>query len=119
MELLNFLRSVPLPVLVVVVLILAIVTVVTVFQYLKSKGLDGIRANAYQLMLKAEHLYKENDQGKKKLQWVVQQARGLLPTWLQIFISEETLTKIIDEWFKGVKDLMDDGKVNGSQDGGE
>lgn len=31
------------------------------------------------------------------------------------FVTEEMMMKVIDEWFKGVKDLLDDGKVNGSQ----
>lgn len=35
--------------------------------------------------------------------------------WLQVIMSEEVLLKIIDWWFKEVKDLLDDGKVNGSQ----
>lgn len=52
---------------------------------------------------------------QQKLKWVVQQARGLLPKWLQVIMSEEVLLKIIDWWFKEVKDLLDDGKVNGSQ----
>lgn len=52
---------------------------------------------------------------EQKLKWVVQQARGLLPKWLQVIMSEEVLLKIIDWWFKEVKDLLDDGKVNGSQ----
>ena len=74
-------------------------------------------AKAYgaKLFLHAEHIYKESGQGEQKLKWVVQQARGLLPKWLQVIMSEEVLLKIIDWWFKEVKDLLDDGKVNGSQ----
>ena len=63
----------------------------------------------------AEHVYNESGQGKQKLKWVVSQARGLLPKWMQVFVTEEMMMKVIDEWFKGVKDLLDDGKVNGSQ----
>lgn len=83
--------------------------------YAKAKGLDGIRKEVYKLFLHAEHIYKESGQGEQKLKWVVQQARGLLPKWLQVIMSEEVLLKIIDWWFKEVKDLLDDGKVNGSQ----
>lgn len=49
------------------------------------------------------------------MKWVVSQARRLLPGWLQAIISEEALEKIIQIWFDEVKDLLDDGKVNGSQ----
>ena len=81
------------------------------------KGLDGIRGDVYQLILKAEHVYNASGQGEQKLKWVVQQARGLLPQWLRIFVTEDAMMKVIDGWFKGVKDLLDDGKVNGSQKG--
>lgn len=114
MELLDFLKQVPLPLLILIFVILVALTIVLVYQYLKQKGLDGIRAEVYQLMLRAEHKYKESAAGKQKLEWVVQQARKLLPSWLQIFVTEVALTNIIDSWFRGVKDLLDDGKVNGS-----
>ncbi len=116
MELLEFMRQIPAPVLFAVLAILLIVTIIIVFQYMKAKGLDGIRMDVYQLILRAEHMYKESGQGQQKLKWVVQQARGLLPKWLQVFITEDALIKIIEKWFRGVKDLLDDGKING---GGE
>ena len=114
MELLNFLSQVPIPVLILVIAVLVVVTAVVVYQYAKAKGLDGIRKKVYKLFLTAEHMYKETAQGQQKLAWVVQQTRGLLPSWLQVILTEEALKKIIDAWFKGVKDLLDDGKVNGS-----
>ncbi len=116
MELLEFMRQIPAPVLFAALAILLIVTIIIVFQYMKAKGLDGIRMDVYQLILRAEHMYKESGQGQQKLKWVVQQARGLLPKWLQVFITEDALIKIIEKWFRGVKDLLDDGKING---GGE
>ena len=115
MELLNFLNQVPIPVLILVIAVLVVVTAVVVYQYAKMQGLDGIRQDVYQLILKAEHIYNESGQGKQKLKYVVSQARGLLPKWLQIFVTEEAMMKVIDKWFEGVKDLLDDGRVNGSQ----
>lgn len=115
MEVLKFLEQIPLPILVVVLVILVAITVVMAYQYAKMRGMDGIRGDVYQLILKAEHVYNESGQGKQKLKWVVSQARGLLPKWMQVFVTEEMMMKVIDEWFKGVKDLLDDGKVNGSQ----
>lgn len=117
MELLEFIKQIPMPVLIVALAILLIFTIIIAVQYLKEKGLDGIRTDVYKLILKAEHMFNESGQGKQKLKWVVQQARGLLPKWLQFFITEEALLKIIDNWFTGVKDLLDDGKVNNSQGG--
>lgn len=115
MELLNFLSQVPIPVLILVIAVLVVVTAVVVYQYAKAKGLDGIRKEVYKLFLHAEHIYKESGQGEQKLKWVVQQARSLLPRWLQVIVSEEMLIKVIEEWFAAVKDLLDDGKVNGSR----
>ena len=115
MELLEFMRQIPMPVLFAVLAILLIVTIIIAFQYMRARGLDGIRMDVYQIILRAEHMYKESGQGQQKLKWVVQQARGLLPRWLQLFITEDALMRIIDKWFLGVKDLLDDGKVNNSQ----
>lgn len=115
MELLETLKQIPLPILVLVAVVLLVVTIVMAVQYLKLKALDGIREDVYQLILKAEHVYNDSEQGKQKFKYVVQQARGLLPTWLQVFASQEFLEKLIEKWFQGVKDLLDDGKVNGTQ----
>ena len=108
MELVNVLSQIPLPVIAVALLILTIITIVLAYQYAKMQGLDGIRQDVYQLILKAEHIYNESGQGKQKLKYVV-------PKWLQIFVTEEAMMKVIDKWFEGVKDLLDDGRVNGSQ----
>lgn len=115
MELLNTLKQIPLPFLILVAAILLIVTIVMAVQYFKLKALDGIREDVYRLILKAEHIYNGSEQGKQKFKYVVQQARGLLPTWLRLFLTEELLEKLIEKWFQGVKDLLDDGKVNGTQ----
>ena len=40
---------------------------VIAFQYAKHKGLEGIREQVYQLILKAEHMYKESGTGQQKL----------------------------------------------------
>ena len=77
MELLEILKQVPVPVLLIVLAILLIVTIVIAVQYIRQKGLDGIRADVYQLILTAEHMYNESGAGKQKFEWVIQQARGL------------------------------------------
>ncbi len=87
---------------------------IAAYLYFKEKTLNEIRADVYQLFLEAEHRYTESKQGKQKLKWVVSRARGLLPGWLQTFITEAALEKIIDLWFRAVKDLLDDGKYNKS-----
>lgn len=114
MDLISILKQIPMPVLLLAIIIVGIVTIWMALQYVKWKGFEGIRNNVYQLILQAEHTYKESSQGKQKLKWVVSQARKLLPVWMQLFVSEEALKTIIDGWFKGIKDLLDDGKMNGT-----
>lgn len=103
-----------------VVVILAIVSVLWIvlltYLYFRDKTLEDIRADVYQLFLKAEYKYTETGAGKQKLQWVVREAHKLLPIWLQFFLTEEVLTMIIDSWFGAVKDLLDDGKLNNSDE---
>jgi len=115
MELMEFIAMIPMPVLIALAVAFIALTATLIYHYMRMKGLEGIRCDVYQLILKAEHMYKESGTGQQKLKWVVQQARGLLPTWLQWVITEDALMNIVDEWFQGVKDLLDDGKVNNSQ----
>ena len=114
MDLMNYLVGIPLPLLIVAVVIVLGVTIYMAVQYMKLKGLEGIREDVYQLILKAEHMYEESGTGKQKFKWVVSQARMLLPDWLQVIITESVLEDIIQRWFEMVKDLLDDGKVNQS-----
>ena len=111
----ELLAMVPLPVLIILGLLIVFSLILMAFSYFKNRTLEQVREDVYQLILKAEHTYKESSAGKQKMKWVVQQARKLLPGWLQAVISDEALQKIIQVWFDEIKDLLDDGKVNGSQ----
>ncbi len=84
------------------------------YVYLKETTLDEIRKDVYQLFLRAEHEFTETEQGKQKMEWVVQRARALLPSWAQLIISEKLLMDTIQFWFDAIKDLLDDGKLNKS-----
>ncbi len=100
---------------VILVLVLAAMSAVAMaVNYFKGRKLESVRTDVYQLILKAEHMYRESAQGRKKMEWVAGQARKLLPGWLQAFVSEENLVSVLQAWFDGVKDLLDDGKMNGS-----
>ena len=107
MELLNFLNQVPIPVLILVIAVLVVITAVVVYQYAKAKGLEGIRKEVYELFLHAEHIYKESGQGEQKLKWVVQQARGLLPKWLQVIMSEGPFGRWKGKW---LSELIGEGR---------
>lgn len=111
----ELLNKVPLPVLIIVGLLILFSVILMLFSYFKNRTLDQVRSDVYQLILKAEHTYKGSSAGKQKMKWVVQEARKLLPDWMGIIITEEALQGVIQAWFNEIKDLLDDGKVNGSQ----
>ena len=85
--------------------------------YLKDKTKEEIRADVYQLFLKAEHNFEQGE-NIQKFEYVVQLARSLLPKWMQTVITtpflEMIFRKMIQKWFEEIKDLLDDGKRNGS-----
>ena len=85
-----------------------------IYFYLRDKTLTEIRADVYQLFLKAEHNPNFEENGKQKMKWVLSQARMLLPTWAQIMITDTFLENVVEAWFQAVKDLLDDGKYNKS-----
>lgn len=97
---------------IVITIFLAILLVISVIAYFKEKTLQDIRMDVYKLFLKAEKKYYESGQGKQKMKWVVSQARSLLPPWLQLVMTEDVFIKLIQIWFDGIKDLLDDGKIN-------
>ena len=99
---------------ILVILALIVGIVVGVYLYLRNRSMDEIRKNVYKLFLYAEHTYIDTSSGKKKMKYVISRARLLLPRWIQLFITDEFLEKIIQSWFDAVKDLLDDGKYNGS-----
>lgn len=88
--------------------------VASIVAYFKERTLDEIRKDVYDLFLKAEHKYKESGQGQQKMKWVIGRARLLLPTWLQVIMTEDMFEQLIQIWFDGIKDLLDDGKMNNS-----
>lgn len=99
-----------------IVLIVAFVLVLGggLYFYLRDKTLSQIRADVYQLFLKAEHNPNFNKAGKTKMKWVLSRARMLLPDWAQLLVTDALLEKVIQAWFDAVKDLLDDGKFNGT-----
>ena len=98
---------------VLIVIALAIIGA-GIYFYLRDKSLSEIRADVYQLFLKAEHTPEVMTSGKQKMKWVLQRARMLLPNWAQTIIPDAFLEKVVEGWFRAVKDLLDDGKINKS-----
>lgn len=83
-----------------------------IYFYVRDKSLSEIRADVYQLFLEAEHKPEIMESGKQKMKWVLSRARSLLPEWAELFITDAFLEKVVEGWFRAVKDLLDDGKLN-------
>lgn len=101
-------------VLALILAVLIVTLVVIAIKYLKESSLEKIRSDVYQLILKAEHYYKKGENSAKFL-YVATQARNLLPRWARLFITDKLIENTIELWFRGVKDLLDDGKLNGKE----
>lgn len=109
------LSTIPIQIIIALIIVFILISIGIVFSYLKDRKLNDIRGDVYQLFLKAEHMYKVSGSGQQKMKYVISKARSLLPPWMQLLISEKALEQLLEAWFREVKDLLDDGKVNGSQ----
>lgn len=103
------------------VLFLAVITALIIvflvkklIDYITKKGLEGIRLDVYKLFVEAEKTFRASKQGQQKFDYVIHMARGLLPKPIQLFVSESMLKEAVQLWFDGIKDLLDDGKLNNS-----
>ena len=111
--LLQTITGTKIPVWVVVIIGVVLVTTFLII-YLRGKTLNDVRKDCYELFLDAEHAIVESGSGPERLKWVVDIAYPLLPRWLQFIITEKMFKKIVSDWFKEIKDLLDDGKNNDS-----
>lgn len=101
---------------VLAIIFLVIVLAVVIFLAIKAIqkiGLEKIRGYVYQKFIEAEHEFQYGD-NQQKFDYVVQLARGAIPAPFNLFITEKLLRKVIQLWFDLVKDLLDDGKMNGT-----
>lgn len=84
-----------------------------IYIYLRDKTLNDIRADVYNLFLRAEHNPEVMESGKK-MEWVLRRAKLLLPSLAQVLITDKFLEDVVEGWFIAIKDLLDDGKINKS-----
>lgn len=85
-----------------------------IYIYLRDKTLNDIRADVYNLFLRAEHNPEVMESGKKKMEWVLRRSRLLLPSWARVLITDKFLEYVVEGWFRAIKDMLDDGKINKS-----
>lgn len=102
----------PVSAIIFIIIVLAVILYFVVKE-LQSIGLERIRAEVYQAFVEAEHRFQYGD-NIQKFRYVVQLARNHLPVPFNIFITESLLQNVVQMWFDLVKDLLDDGRINGT-----
>jgi hypothetical protein len=74
-----------------------------------------LREQAYALMLQAERIFSTGE-GRKKFEAVFTTLYyDLIPAWLRLFISPDTIKEKLQEWYDLAKDYLDNGKIDNSK----
>lgn len=100
-------------------LAILIICVISVFigyiaiKLIQTVGMEKIRKTVYRAFVDAENNFKYGD-NHAKFEYVVDIAKKSIPAPFNLFITENSLRKVIQLWFLLCKDLLDDGRVNGT-----
>lgn len=90
-----------------------IIAVFLIVKYIRHIGLEYIRERVYKAFLDAEHEFQHGD-NNAKFEYVINIAKAAIPSPINLLITESFLRKVVQAWFDLVKDLLDDGKFNGT-----
>jgi hypothetical protein len=97
------------------VLLIAVTFLGWVIYLVITQQWTKLREQAYALMLSAERLYA-SDEGIKKFEAVFEKLYyNLIPPWLRMFVTPESIREKLQEWYNLAKDYLDDGSVNGTK----
>ena len=80
---------------------------------MQTIGMEKVRAYVYKLFVEAEHEFKHGE-NEEKFNYVVLFTKSAIPSPFNLFITEKSVRKVIQLWFNLCKDLLDDGKLNGT-----
>lgn len=90
-----------------------VIAVFIIIKYVRHVGLETIREKVYKAFVAAEHEFQYGD-NTEKFEYVINIAKSAIPVPFNLFITENLLRKVVQAWFDLVKDLLDDGKFNGT-----
>ena len=90
-----------------------VIAVFLIVKYIRHLGLESIRERVYKAFLDAEHEFQHGD-NTEKFEYVINIAKSAIPAPFNLFITESLLRRVVQAWFDLVKDLLDDGKFNGT-----
>ena len=102
------------PIVAIIFVLLVVISALFLFiKLMQTIGMEKVRSYVYKLFVKAEHEFQHGE-NEEKFNYVVLYAKSAVPTPFNLFITEKTVRKIIQLWFDLCKDLLDDGKLNGT-----
>lgn len=87
-----------------------------IVKYIRHMGLESIRKRVYKAFVAAEQRFQYGE-NTEKFEYVLDIAKSAIPAPFNLFITETLLRKVVQAWFDLVKDLLDDGKFNGTSTG--
>ncbi len=94
-------------------LMVAVAGAVFLFALLKWQQVKVI---LFRLMLTAKSMAKDAilNSGQEQEAWVLEKAYQHLPIWITLWMSKETMRKLIAYLYEIAKDYLDDGIINQS-----
>ena len=93
--------------------ILTVVFCLIAVKIMQTIGMEKVRKTVYQSFIEAENRFKQGD-NKAKFEYVVNVAKKAIPAPFNLFITETLIRDVIQLWFDLCKDLLDDGRMNGT-----
>lgn len=88
---------------IIIVALLVIAFIIWLAWQIKKKGLKEF---ATEMIVKAEDMYKKGE-NQEKLNYVIDKVIGMLPKFLQFFITRESVQKFVQSVFDTVKKALD------------
>ena len=100
----------------ITIIFMVVVMVGLLFLFVKlmqTIGMEKVREYVYKLFVEAEHEFKHGE-NEEKFNYVILYVKSAIPAPFNLFITEKTVRKVVQLWFDLTKDLLDDGKLNGT-----
>ena len=88
---------------IIIVALIVIAFIIWLAWQIKKKGLKEF---ATEMIVKAEDMYKQGE-NTEKLNYVIDKVIGMLPTFLQFFITREAVKNFVQSIFDTVKKALD------------
>lgn len=88
---------------IVIVVLVVIAFIIWLVWQIKKKGLKKF---ATEMIVKAEDMFKKGE-NQEKLNYVIDKVIGMLPKFLQFFITRESVQKFVQSVFDTVKKALD------------